>query len=101
MNIRKTLYITIAAVLLVSGTLDAQNRKTVTVTPEQILMDAVTLIDNGDWQKAGSMLTYLTETQPENDAAWYYLGTCCLYAGDFSGAQKALRKAASIDPKNY
>ena len=71
MNIRKTLYITIAAVLLVSGTLDAQNRnrKTVTVTPEQILMDAVTLIDNGDWQKAGSMLTYLTENQPENDAA--------------------------------
>ena len=103
MNIRKTLYITIAAVLLVSGTLDAQNRnrKTVTVTPEQILMDAVTLIDNGDWQKAGSMLTYLTENQPDNDAAWYYLGTCCLYAGDFSGAQKALRKAASIDPKNY
>lgn len=102
MNIRKTLYI-LASLLLMTGTLNAQKKKTGSydVTPGEVLVDAVTLIDNGDYPKAGSMLSWLTEAEPGNDAAWFYLGTCRLYSKDFPGAQQALRKAAALDPGNY
>lgn len=70
-------------------------------TDDSRLIDAVGAIGEGQISKASGLLDTVLKSDPGNDAAWYYLGLCHLYARDVKGAQEALRKASELDPGNY
>ncbi|MGN0189202.1 MAG: tetratricopeptide repeat protein [Candidatus Cryptobacteroides sp.] len=68
---------------------------------ENRLMDAVTAYDNGDNARAGRLLEGIAETDPDNDAAHYYLGLVAVRKADLETAEKEFRKAVSIDTTNF
>ncbi|MBQ6254211.1 MAG: tetratricopeptide repeat protein [Bacteroidales bacterium] len=86
---------TLAAVQAVSQTVKTAG------TDDSRLIDAVGAIGEGQISKASGLLDTVLKSDPGNDAAWYYLGLCHLYARDVKGAQEALRKATELDPGNY
>ena len=65
------------------------------------LIDAVGAIGEGQFGKAGALLTEVLKADPGNDAAWYYLGMCGLYSRNIPQARDAFKKASEIDPGNY
>lgn len=65
------------------------------------LIDAVGAIGEGRVERASWLLDEIVKSDPGNDAAWYYLGLCDLYARDIKGAREAFKKASELDPGNY
>ena len=65
------------------------------------LIDAVTLLENGDYAKTRTILNTLLRTEPDNDAIYYYLGLSEIGLRDFDRAEEHLRKAVELDGKNY
>ena len=94
------MYLTVAAAMLAASTAGAQNIKR-NRSVDGMLIEAVGAIDNGQLKEAEALLKTVTEADPANDAAWYYLGICHLYGRDIKGAQAALKKASELDPGNY
>ncbi len=68
---------------------------------DAILIDAVSLYNEGKLQDAAAKLRQIVSTYPENDAALYYLGICEFSLGDSGAAETHLKKAVEIDPHNY
>ncbi len=67
---------------------------------ENLLVDAVTLMDNGDYGKAMSLLQSIAKKDSLNDALWYYSGLCKYYEGSAGEAVPFLEKAAALDTAN-
>lgn len=65
------------------------------------VIDAVSKINDGDFESAAGILNKLVAKDPGNDAAYYYLGWCMLKQNDAKAAQEYLKKAAELDPKNF
>lgn len=68
---------------------------------ENMLMDAVSAYDNGNTALSGRLLEGIVASDPDNDAAHYYLGLVAVRNYNLETAEKELRKAASIDPSNF
>lgn len=68
---------------------------------ENRLMDAVSAYDSGDTSRAGILLEGITEADPDNDAAHYYLGLVAVRKADLETAEKEFRKAVAIDSTNF
>ena len=68
---------------------------------DSALIDAVGAMGDGDLGKAVKLLGSVIASDPLNDAAYYYLGLCNLYARNVKEAQTALKKASELDPGNY
>jgi len=92
--------ITIALATLIAFAASAQDR----------LVDAVQKYSDRDYASARTMLRALVKDEPENDAAWYYLGLCdMMYQVSNSGGNEALaseglsalKKAVALDSTNY
>lgn len=67
---------------------------------ENLLIDAVSEYDEGNYEKAGILLSRLHAADSTNDATCYYLGMCELQQGrDVSGFEY-LKKASELDPSN-
>lgn len=86
----------------------SQNEKTgysqswkVSKAADSELIDAVAAFDAKQYAEAKGRLEKLTEANPRNDAAFYYLGMCRLYTNDIDGAKEAFKKASEIDPGNF
>ena len=65
------------------------------------LIDAVTLLENGDYAKTQTILNTLLKAEPDNDALYYYLGLSEIGLKDFEKAEEHLKKAVELDGKNY
>ena len=65
------------------------------------LVDAVTYYTLGQNKQARTALKALTEAEPENDAAWYYLALSALRDLDVEASAEASRKAVALDSANF
>ena len=84
---------------MISG-LYAQNRN-IQRTLEDMMLDGVAAYNLGDYAKAHALFGAVTDVNPLNDAAFYYLGLCDFYMNDMKSAEAELREAVSLDPSNY
>ena len=66
-----------------------------------MIVSAVSLYNDGNIKKASAILKLLVESEPSNDAAWYYLALCSIAEKDVELAESRLLKAVSLDPENY
>lgn len=89
----------IFALLFVSIVLSAQD-KFVERRLDNVLMDAVTLLDNSEYDKSLRLLKQLEKIDSTSDAVQYYIGYCNYLKGDNEAALEYLRKASSLDPGN-
>ena len=64
------------------------------------IIDIVMLINDNKYTKAKPLAQKLVKQQPDNDAAWYYLGQCHWAEGDYEKAMNCFREAINLDPKN-
>lgn len=88
--------------ILSVGALHSQDKTTRKASSaESDLVDAVSLMQEGKVQSAQALLKEIISSDPSNDAAYYYLGTCHLYSRNLKEAQTALRKAVELDPGNF
>ena len=81
--------------------LPAQNVTKLRKNMESVLVDAVQLYDSGNYKDARARLSVIVDSDPSNDAAYYYLGLCDYYLGNVKDAEVELREAMKLDPKNY
>ena len=116
MNGKRLITVVLAGMLMGCGLAYSQNGKTdysqngktgysqsgkVSKAADSELIDAVAAFDAKQYAEAKGRLEKLTEANPLNDAAFYYLGMCRLYTNDIDGAKEALKKASEIDPGNF
>ena len=105
----KTAKILIAAALLLQSfaTVFAQNPISAAADASNpaltsgLLIDAVTEFQDEKYDSARSKFSDITDADPLNDAAFYYLGLCDYYLGDIKSSQANLREAVSLDSTNY
>lgn len=57
-------------------------------------------VSDSSYTKAKRLSLKLLKNEPENDAAWYYLGFCYFYENEIEKALKCWEKASSLDPEN-
>ncbi len=67
---------------------------------ENALLDAVCLIDSGDYTSAGSILDSLDRCCPQDAAVQYYLGLCSYMSRDIPATARHFEKAAALDTAN-
>ena len=65
------------------------------------IVSAVQYIQNGEYDKAQSLLSEVISSDPKSDAAWYYLGLCYANKSDVEMTEVCLRNAVDIDGSNY
>lgn len=70
-------------------------------TVEANLVDAVQLYQDGQIDRARSILKTLSVAAPDNDAVWYYLALTQTVSNDLDSAEVSLQKAIEIDNGNY
>jgi tetratricopeptide (TPR) repeat protein len=56
-------------------------------------------VEKGDYQTAITDLTKAAQAQPNNEAAWYYLGVARFNASQLPEALEALNRAVALSPK--
>ena len=71
-----------------------------TVALENAVLDAVCLIESGDYPSARTILDSLDRSCPQDAAVQYYLGLCTYVARDIPAAIDRFEKASSLDPGN-
>lgn len=76
---------------------DARARK----ASEALLIDAVSDFEGMKWDSAKDRLAVIVDSDPDNDAAYYYLGLCEFYLGNAKAAEAALKEAVRLDSSNY
>ncbi|MBR4826340.1 MAG: tetratricopeptide repeat protein [Bacteroidales bacterium] len=67
---------------------------------ENAVLDAVTLIEKGDFAAAAVILDSLERTCPPDAAVQYYLGLCSYSQGDVPGTVARFEKAVGLDSTN-
>lgn len=78
----------------------AAQRPSGRVLTENLLVDAVTLMDNGDYSNALSLLESISKKDSLNDAIWYYSGICRYSTGSPREAVPHFEKAVKLDSTN-
>lgn len=66
-----------------------------------LLIDAVADFDEGNFSRARERLSTIVDLDPRNDAAFFYLGLCCMNQQDYKSASKFLSEAVALDSTNY
>lgn len=90
----KRLLIILTLVLSAAATLSAQE------DVENVLIDAVSLIESDDYQGAFALLDSAVRAHPEDDALHYYTGICCYSLRKPAMAAEHLREAVQLDTAN-
>lgn len=70
-------------------------------TAGELLVDGVAAYNAGEYDKALDLLSKLSEKDPRNDAALYYMGLCMLQQNNIQRAQSLLQEAVAIDSTNF
>ena len=87
------------AAMLLCMTLSAQPKRSPT-SVENLVVDAVSILEAGDVATARKLLELLRKEAPGDDAVHYYLGICSMQEGKLDEAENSISKAASIDTAN-
>ena len=66
-----------------------------------MFISAVAEYNAGKYDKASSILQRIVETDPSDDAAWYYLAMCSMASRDVEMAEYRFQKAVELDPGNF
>jgi Putative Zn-dependent protease, contains TPR repeats len=101
---RRFLHIALIVLVLLGPTYlsKAQSKnQNMAANADAALIEAVSELQDGRIDEAEKVLKAIIALEPGNDAAYFYLGTCQLYAKDAKGAQSNLKKAAELDPANF
>ncbi len=64
------------------------------------IVDIAQLVSDSSFSEAKRLSLKLLKTEPENDAAWYYLGFCYFYEDNLQKAMECWEKASILDPGN-
>ena len=75
-------------------------RPAVTVPGQEAVLEALVAIDKGDLETANALLDVAVEKFPKTPAVWEALGILRSVEGNYSDAERALRKANELAP-NY
>lgn len=67
----------------------------------QNLIDGVQLFTDQKYSQALDIFKALTDSDPQNDAAWYYRGLSEFYTRKAAEAEVSLRNAIALDSTNY
>ena len=70
-------------------------------TLEALFVDAVQLYEDEAYSAAKDRFSIITEADPDNDAAYYYMGLCDYYLENVKDAEAAFKEAVRLDPSNY
>lgn len=100
MNEKRLIMVALAGMLMSGGLAYSQSAR-IGKTVDDELIDAVAKIDDKQYGDAKERLGKITVSAPDNDAAYYYFGLCCLYTNDIDGAKASFKKAAELDPSNF
>ena len=100
MNGKRLIMVALAGMLMSGGLAYSQSAR-IGKTVDDELIDAVAKIDDKQYGDAKERLGKITVSAPDNDAAYYYFGLCCLYTNDIDGAKASFKKAAELDPSNF
>lgn len=100
---KRILSILSAAVLVSLSSImaGAQTQTAVQRNASSLLIDAVQDYESENYQNAVTRLAAVESLDPENDAAYYYLGLCYHYLGKDDEAEKQLSEAVRLDSMNY
>lgn len=71
-----------------------------TATDDISIVDIAQLISDESYKKAKTLSLRLLKSEPENDAAWCYLGYCYFYEDNLEKAMQCWERASEIDPDN-
>lgn len=87
--------------LLTAGLQSAFAQETITrKAVENVMLEAVTIMDDGDLPRALAIFQELAKKDPKNDAVAYYKGLCNYTMGNNSQAKQDFEKALELDPSN-
>ncbi len=75
-------------------------RKASETAVENLLLDGVCLLDEGQVKAARAVFELLKKEAPSNDAVHYYLGMCDYAEGQFDKAIENIGRAAALDTAN-
>lgn len=78
----------------------AQNQRLKRAAGSRIV-DGVALFNEGEYSSAHKIFSSVTDADPQNDAAYYYMGLCDFYLGNAKAAEAELREAVSLDSTNF
>jgi len=96
---RRLFLLTIISALMFQGTHTRATGRGDNI--DALLIDAVSLYINGDFDTARAKLLPLSSAASDNDAVFYYLGLCDFALGDMEEAESFLKQAVSLDSVNF
>lgn len=97
MNLKHIIYSLLCALVIsVNASAQVDTRRS-----GNMIVTAVEFYNEGDFSKASAVLDRLLQSDPSNDAAWYYLAMCSLAGGDLELAESRLCRALELDPVNF
>lgn len=99
----KHIYIFILALFLCiqSTAQETSPESKVTIKNENAIIDAVAKYNNEEYKEAKDILLKVIDSNPENDAANYYLGLITFRDKEFDLCEHFFKKAVENDPKNF
>lgn len=71
------------------------------VTADETFIEGVKYYNISDWNSAESVFLQTIQKNPDNDAAYFYLGLTYTYKKEMDKAEVYLKKAQEKDPKNF
>lgn len=86
--------------ILLAVSVCAQPGRNVRTLTNNLLIDGVTLISEGQYETSRGVFEALLKEDPENDALHYYLAVCEMRSGKAADAEKHIQKAIQLDSTN-
>ncbi len=68
---------------------------------DNLVLEAVQMLDKGDVKGAEEILTGILDVNPSSDAAWYYMGEVAIHKSDIDLATACYTAAVDLDPENF
>lgn len=91
----------LSIVILLLSAIVAAAQTDISKKAESMLIDAVTDLNNNDFEKAYDKLSAIVDADPSNDAAYFYLAQCMIAKGNIAQAEKFLVEASRLDTANF
>mgnify|MGYP002624547835 CR=1 FL=1 len=95
---KKAIYIVLPAVLFMASAFNFLGQERASANP---FLDAVNYYISGNIGAAQTALQAIVDKDPDNDAAWYYLGLCHFARKDVKTAGLYFNKAVGLDSTNF
>ena len=92
----KHIILLVISLFLFNAAAFSQNRNI-----DNMVLEAVQMLDKGDVKGAEDVLTAILDVNPSSDAAWYYMGEVAIHKSDIDLAIACYTEAVDLDPENF